>query len=201
MGRQRIVLRSYEESFEPGKVKVISELIDDLDELGDSFTYKLYTSEIQRCLSAGLLLAAVSVSTSLLELFVRDLSVAQRILLRHGGDMKLKGRVERELEEDRQAGFHTMLEALQPTVTTSEDTASLREFYNQTRIPLAHALVRRLVSPHNQVGDEIDDLLGFSHRSLEDRFEDGAIDEVRFVVQIIKKYRPWLLRRYRTAGG
>jgi hypothetical protein len=193
-------LRSYKEAFEPEKVASISRLIDELDHLTDFRTgYKLYTSEIQGCLTGGLLLAAGSVSCSLLELFVRDLTVAHRILSRYGGDMRLRGRVEREIEGDRNLGFSEMLKELQLTVIRLEDATKLREFYEETRIPLAHALVHRL-TPHlpGHEEAEVDDLFSdLARRSgLEDRLEDGALIEVGFVIQIMKTYQPWLLRRY-----
>jgi hypothetical protein len=197
MTKRSIVVRSYEESFEPKQVNRISALIDDLDELGESPPgYWLYTSEIQRCLYAGLLLAAVSVSSSLLELFVRDLEVARRVLTQHDGDKSMYGMVERLLEEDRLVGFSAMLNELQPLVVTPGDAAELRQFYDLTRIPVAHALVRRLTSKR-PLGDRLDDLFAGSarNRGLEDRLEDAALDEVEFVVRIMKKYRPWLLRR------
>ncbi|HTT20907.1 MAG TPA: hypothetical protein VMG82_18375 [Candidatus Sulfotelmatobacter sp.] len=194
------VLRSYTEAFEPEKVASISRLIDELDHLSDFRTgYKLYTSEIQGCLTGGLLLAAGSVSCALLELFVRDLTVAHRVHSRYEGDMRLRGRVEREIEGDRHFGFSEMLKELQLTVITPGDATKLREFYDQTRIPLAHALVRRPTShlPGHEV-DELDDLFSDLARrsSLEDRLEEGALIEVGFVIGIMKTYQPWLLRRY-----
>jgi hypothetical protein len=96
-----------------------------------------------------------------------------------------------------------MLKELQLTVIRPGDATKLREFYDQTRIPLAHALVRRLTShlPGQEEG-EVDDLFSDVARrsSLEDRLEDGAISEVGFVIQIMKTYQPWLLRRYGSSS-
>jgi len=167
--------------------------------------YKFYIAEIQGCLSGGLLLAAAALSAALLELFVRDLAVARRIVLSGdtGSVERLRGRVERELEEDRQMGFAKMLDELRVTVLEPGDKDELRNFYDQTRVPLAHGLVRRLTgSPFG--ANEIDDLFSdLARRSvLENRIiEDGAIQDVQFVVGIMKKYQPWLLRRYNEREG
>ena len=189
-------LRSYKVAFEPGTVARISRLMDELDELGKSRAgYTVYISEIQGCLSGGLLLAAASVSYSLLELFIRDLDVMYVIAFRHGGDVGLKGRVERELEIDRKVGFSEMLKDLRGAVIEVEDVDRLREFYEHTRIPLAHALLRRLTA---QLPDEFDDMFAeaMRHGKLEERIEDGTLGDIEFVVLTMKKYLPWLLRRY-----
>src|SRR2546430_10690705 len=136
--------RSYKQAFGPKKVAAISALLEELEHLDDGTGYRLYISEIQGCLQVGLLLAAVSVITPLIELFARDLTVAHRILRHHEGNMKLKGQVERELEAQRELGFSKMLEELQPTVIKPGDAKKLREFYEETRVPFAHALIRRL---------------------------------------------------------
>jgi hypothetical protein len=84
--KMSLALRPYTESFEPETANAIRQLIDDLIVLGEGpMGYGLYTSEIQSCLSVGLLLAAVSVSTALLELFIRDMTVALRIESKHDG--------------------------------------------------------------------------------------------------------------------
>jgi hypothetical protein len=35
---------------------------------------------------------------------------------------------------------------------------------------------------------------------LEDRIEDGAIKDIRFAVDILKTYQPWLLRRLKAGS-
>jgi hypothetical protein len=190
MTKQPITLRSYKKSFSAPRVRTISRLIDELGELGGPLSgYKIYTSEIQGCLSVGLLLAALSVSTSMLELFVRDLAVAYRLESHYAGDMKLRGRVQREIEEDRQATFDSMLKELELTVITPKDGEALRAFYRETRIPIAHALLRRMTR------DGVLDIfeLPVSSRDLEERLEDAALAEIKFVVETVKNYRPWLL--------
>ena len=62
-------------------------------------------------------MAAMCVSTALLELFIRDLVIAHRITRQFAGDMKYRGQVERETESDRQMGFSKMLDELTPLVT------------------------------------------------------------------------------------
>jgi predicted Rdx family selenoprotein len=189
-------LRSYKVAFESKTVAQISELIDELEEVGKSRAgYKVYTSEIQGCLMGGLLLGAASVSYALLELFIRDLDVMYVIALNHGGDVKLRARVERELEADRKAGFAEMLKDLEQTVIEAADASRLRDFYDHTRVPLAHGLVRRLTK---EFPDEFDDMFAKISRrgKLEQRIEGEAITDVKFVISMLKKYLPWLLRRY-----
>lgn len=193
-------MRTYPEAFDRKTVMRISRLIKALEQLNDPRTgYKRYTYEIQECLRSGLLMAALSVSTALLELFIRDLVVAHRITRQFAGDMGFRGQIERETESDRQMGFAKMLDELQipPLVLEPHDVQHLREFYERTRIPLAHGLVRRLTSSAESEGDDLSDLFAALARStgLEYRIEDGAIIAVEFVVRIMVKYRPWLLRR------
>ena len=192
-------LRSYKKIFSPKRVTTISALLEELDDLNDP-GYKLYTSEIQGCLLGGLLLAAVSLTTPLLELFVRDLTVAYRIVRHHDGNMKLRGKSEREIEADRNLGFSQMVDELKLTVLKPEDGAKLRTFYEETRIPLAHGLVRRLTGSVFGV-EELDDIFADSarHSRFESRIEDGAIADIQFVVRILKTYQPWLLRRLQAS--
>lgn len=191
------ILRSYRVSFEPEKAQAIQEILDSLAILGEPPTgYRLYTSEIQSCLSVGLLLAAVSVSTPLLDLFVRDLAVAARIQSKLDGDMRLRGEVERQVEEEKSLRFDQMLDELTSTVILPNDVESLRQFYTTKRIH-AHGLVRRLGSDGIVPGfwhDMFPDLARGT--ALEDRLEDTAISDISFVVEMMKKYRPWLVRRY-----
>ena len=109
----RRTLRPYQESFEPEISHTIERLIDELEDLGKSpMGYGRYTSETASCLSVGLLLAAVSVSTALLEIFLRDITVAYRIESRFGGDIGMRNQIETTLESDRQFGFNEMLKEL-----------------------------------------------------------------------------------------
>ncbi|HEY4047902.1 MAG TPA: hypothetical protein VGM27_13655 [Acidobacteriaceae bacterium] len=193
-----LALRPYTESFEPETANAIRQLIDDLIVLGEGpMGYGLYTSEIQSCLSVGLLLAAVSVSTALLELFIRDMTVALRIESKHDGDIGLRYKIERSIEEDRDFGFNAMLKELRLTVIAPSDVESLHKFYEVTRIPFAHGLVRRLGSSTVRSELMVDWFGPLDRRAgLEHRLEDTAINEITFAVQIIKRYLPWLLRRY-----
>ena len=194
-------LRPYTESFEPEVAGAITRLIETLKEIGKlPLGYRLYTSEIQSCLSVGLLLAAVSVSSSLLELFVRDMTVAFRIASRHGGNLQMRAQVESSLEAERQTGFSAMLQELRVIVIEAADVDALRRFYESTRTPFARALVRRLTATDNADGYLSEVFAQAARRSgLEDRLENQAISEVEFVLQMVTKYLPWLLRRYTVA--
>jgi hypothetical protein len=197
-----MTLRAYTESFDEAKAATIAKLIKDLDDIREfPMGYGFYTREIKNCLSVGLLMAAVSVSSSLLELFIRDLLVTVRINERHEGNLLLIARVERETEEDRSLGFNAMLDGLQDVkqpnseafLIDPEDVVKLKQFYKLTRIPFAHGMVRRLTSKYDN--ERISDLFASMSRgfSLEDRIEDDGIDEVAFVVEVLKKYIPALM--------
>jgi hypothetical protein len=197
-----MTLRAYTESFDEAKAATIAKLIKDLDDIREfPMGYGFYTREIKNCLSVGLLMAAVSVSSSLLELFIRDLLVTVRINERHEGNLLLIARVERETEEDRSLGFNAMLDGLQDVkqpnseafLIDPEDVVKLKQFYKLTRIPFAHGMVRRLTSKYDN--ERISDLFASVSRgfSLEDRIEDDGIDEVAFVVEVLKKYIPALM--------
>lgn len=191
-------LRSYRESFEPEKAEVIGRIIEDLVVIGEPPTgYRLYTSEIQSCLSVGLLLAALSVSASLLDLFVRDLTVAARIQSKFEGNMRLRGEVERQVEEEKSLRFDQMLDELITTVILPKDVGCLRQFYATKRIPLVHGLVRRLAADGFMPESWLDMAPVLARgNALEDRLEDTAIGDMLFVVGMMKTYRPWLVRRY-----
>ncbi len=141
------------------------------------------------------MLAAVSIATAMLELFVRDLWTAQRIIIRHGGNTKLRGQIQREAEKDRKITFSQMLQDLKSIVIQEKDVEKLTDFYDQTRIPVAHALVRRMTSSPGDSDEWSDQFSDSSSYDLEERFGKRAIEDVQFTVQTIKKYLPWLIRR------
>jgi hypothetical protein len=186
-----IRLRPYTKAFSTAKVRRISALLAELKHLRASLPrYRIFIFEIRGCLSVGLLLAATQVSTAVLELFVRDLTVAHRIKSRHKANIELRGRVERESEEDRGLSFAKMLDELS-VVISDHDVKALRGFYKETRIPLAHALVRRFTSltPDDGLLDDVFSSLA-PGSGLENRIEDedGALKHIEFVVQMFKKY-------------
>ena len=189
-------MRPYTESFEADEVEKISALIEALREIGSPPTkYKIYTSEIANCLSVGLLLAAISVSASVLELFLRDLAVAFTIETQLEGDVSQFGRVERQLEEERDVTVDWILAKLEKAVITPDDAEAIRSFYKGTRIPFAHGLVRRLSD--EPALEMLEDMWSLLRRQgqVEDRLEEKALEEIAFVVFILKRYRPWLVRR------
>lgn len=192
--------RPYTEQFSPQQAAKISELIHDFDRISSARPgYVVFSSEIRGCLFNGLLLAALGVSSSLLELFVRDLVVALRIQQRYSGDMGLRGQVENDLEADRQLGFVQMVQELTDLVITPADAKELERFYDSIRIPLSHGLIRRFTS--DGTGWLEDLFADVARRSkLEDAIESRAIGAIEFVVAIIARYLPWLDRRLSASG-
>jgi hypothetical protein len=190
-------LRSYKESFAPRQIVLIDSLIGDLDILGKAPPHwHIYTLELQGCLSVGLLLAAVTVSGTLLELFVRDLNIALRTEQKLDGE--LIGAFDSELQGDRSATFAVLVDALTPLVITSSDAKAMKEFYQHVRIPFAHGLTIRLSDSESMSGifDDRDDMgLLMRNHNIEKHLEDEALKEVQLVVRMMVKYRPWLVRR------
>jgi len=186
--------RSYTEAFEPAEREAISKLIKEFDDLRNSPSGNhVLIAEIQGCLSVGLLLAGSLVSAALLELFVRDLTVRQRLTTKHNGDPRFKAQVEREAEENRNLGFSAMRDEISPAIISASDAQLMRRFYSDTRIPLAHALVRRFADPAPD-SDLLDNLFAPLARSfqLEDRLLNGAIGNISSVVRMLKTYRTFL---------
>jgi|GEM_PF-4189746 len=112
----------------------------------------------------------------------------------------MRGRIEREIEKDPTISFQKMLKELELfAVVDFKDIKDLTNFYSQTRVPFAHALVLRMTSSPSEIDDDFFlDYFGGEARghNLEDRLEQRAIKDVQFTVRIIQKYLPWLNRRY-----
>jgi len=195
--------RSFKQQFKPEQVVKISELIHDLENVEDAATgYKVFCTEIQGCLSNGLLLASVLVSWSWLELFVRDLLVALRIEQQYAGDISVRARVEKALEHDHELGFKKMVQELTRLVFTPNDARELLRFYDAVRVPLSHGLIRRFTSSDVEKAQWLEELFADQARraKLEDTIESRAISAVAFVVKVTMRYQPWLLRRLHAVG-
>jgi hypothetical protein len=190
------LLRPLEQQFEAEtvtKIRLLIEAFRALDVPAGPGRY--YMSEIARSLEAGLLLAAIELSASLLELVVREL-VAR--LQEQNADPHQEfgpyfGASTRrlDLEYDRRLMFTQLLDKLESSsVVKSEDAALVRKFYKETRIPLHHGLPGRYVSgsqasPSN---DLIAVLSVASLHSFEEALEQRAIKELDCVVNFIAAY-------------
>jgi hypothetical protein len=145
------LLRPLEQQFEAETVARIHLLIAAIQALDVPYgPCRYYLSEIARSLDAGLFLAAVELSASLLELVARMLLIR---IQEYDANPQTRndpypGLLRRQIsiEYDRHMMFPQILNELEShDVIAAEDAAELRKFYNETRIPLHHGLSGRYV--------------------------------------------------------
>lgn len=176
-------IRSYKKQFEGPTINRIERQITNCHTLRklDSF-YLYYLSELERCLKAGVLLAALHVVCAILELYVRD--VWGEIELK-ASDAPLKGHSKylkmRELEEKR-IGFPAMVDAAFSKSLGEEERKRLKKFYKDTRIPIQHGLYIRYAHQNGGLGDELGGrFLEIAHHGFEERIEDQTLGHIDYV--------------------
>lgn len=111
---------------------------------------RYFGAETIRCLEAGLILAALQVSTSMLELLVRETVIDRRmgrVATSPRTDLDaLECSLMREAEEDRSLSFVGMVRELEQHQALNADEADrLRSTYRDIRIQLHHAIIGRFV--------------------------------------------------------
>lgn len=109
-----------------------------------------FGAETIRCLEAGLILAALQVSTSMLELLVRETVIDRRVGRASAPSRTnldaFEYRLAREVEEDRGLSFARMVaELAEHQVLTADEADSLSSTYRDIRIQLHHAIIGRFV--------------------------------------------------------
>lgn len=160
---------------------------------------KYFINEIISCLEAGLLLAALEVATSFLELFVRELLIVARC----GSSGTLGGKpsrqlffdkVRREIEDEERLSFGGMADELEGLeVIDPSDAYGIKDFYKTVRVPVHHGLTRRLIcGPSYIPGEDWLDLLfpGSWDRlhKVEQLFEDDSITHLHDIADFMVKY-------------
>lgn len=198
--------RPLEQQFSASKVKRIR----DIQNLYKSLRFRsgaapYYNSEIVKCLEAGLLLAAMQVSTALLELFVRDLLIIVEYKKTSSNAPKVVDRtlakIERDIEDGRpHLDFSKIVsELVQQKVISPKDREKISNLYRDVRIPLQHGITRRFIrisEKETNDNDTIDPLsiIALSHLgrywSFEDVIEDKALVHLRIIGNFINKYLP-----------
>ena len=200
-----MVIPKYKKQFDKSKRKRIKTLIKEYGKIPlVDYDYKYQTFELQCCLSVGLLLAVLNTASSLLELFIRDLVVINQlkkekvkilqssIKMKRGALNKKLGEIEKRIEEDRSMTFSKLIEILEKEKAIKKgDKKELGKFYKYVRIPLSHGLIRRFVVKHDKGSRFIEKLLGTIDRfhNFEEVIEDFALDELEFILKIIRKYQ------------
>jgi hypothetical protein len=192
-------LRPLEKQFEPSKVTEIRKLAHEFDQLrrsmkGDSTGYMI--SGIHRCLETGILLGALSISLSLLDMFVHDMAV------HHEKERNREDGHKREplpqLETGRQGlPFEKYIhEFMQNKRIDPEDGKALLETYKKIGIPLHHILSRP-IGPFSKkmILGETGLLDRFLTRSfgdvhqIEGMIEDHATETLKVIVSFLRKYQ------------
>lgn len=158
-----------------------------------------FIAEISRSIDAGLLLSAIVLSTTLLELWLRELlgnQVSSRNAIITG--QASPARIDRELEGSDEIGRGHMFAEIADDlyrygVINLREINWLNSFYRSIRVPFHHGLTGRLVYREVMGGDEetasvLDELLNDPKnrsRQLEDFVDDRAGDILDGVVKFL----------------
>ncbi len=186
------MIRPLEKQFGVVKARRIRRLISGIDRLTALHgAERYYVAEMKRCLEAGILLGAVTISMSLLELILRNLSVKYRTVVPGTkiGAPRLEQEfwMEYDLEQETRNTLPILLKELSTAgVLTKKEAESVRTLYNSVRIPVLHALVGRFVRDrmdHPRVPSPISE----SHE-FEEAFEKCALKAISDMVKFVKKY-------------
>ena len=146
--------RSLEEQFEPeqaNRLRLIEEAFLALRVSGRVSSY--YLLEIARAIDRGMLLAAIQLATTLLEIWVRDLLVIRKatqypIKSKHELRWRMT-KIDREIEGvDRGLQFiNLVLELHALEVIDKHEASWLKKTYKRLRNPLHHGISGRIVDP------------------------------------------------------
>ncbi|NOY52253.1 MAG: hypothetical protein GXP58_01365 [Deltaproteobacteria bacterium] len=191
-------LRPLEKQFELKKVEEIRKLAEEFHQLrermkGESAGYMI--SGIHRCLETGILLGALSISLSLLDMFVHDMVILyEKEKDRDGNHSKdalppLKTGHPRLPFEEEIAGF------MENRWIDPQDGRTLLKMYRKIGIPLHHVLSRR-IGPFSKMMIMGEDRLldRFLTRSfgdihhIEEMIEDNATECMKVIVSFLRKY-------------
>lgn len=146
--------RNLEEQFEPAvveRLRLVSGACLALRVSGRVSNY--YLLEISRAIDHGMLLAAVELATTLLEIWLRDLLVIRKATQTPAKSAhELRWRMtkhDREIEGvKRGAGFAAIVDELRKLeVLDDHETSWLKGTYEQLRTPLHHGIGGRIVDP------------------------------------------------------
>jgi hypothetical protein len=188
--------RPLEQQFKAKTVTKIRGLIKSLQSLNvPAGPSNYYVFEIIRALETDLLLAAVELAASLLELMVRELVARLReknAYLNHEIGPYLGASARRlDLEYERHLMFHQLVDELESSgIVTSANADLVRKFYREIRIPLQHGLTLRYVSQsqNSPSSDLLAVLQASCINSFEEDFEKRALEELKTVIHFIAVY-------------
>jgi hypothetical protein len=191
--------RPLEKQFEPEKVAEIKGLIDDFGKLrldlhGGLGGYMI--SGITRSLETGIILGALSLSFSLLEMFVHDL------VIEYDKEKAQSGNHARETVLQLFPGHEPLpfenyiSDFIVQGLIDEDDGNRVISIYKQSGIPLHHSLSRRigrfsktlLIGQDNLLSRFLSRNFGEVHH-FEDVIEDFATESMRVIVSFIGKYQ------------
>lgn len=188
-------LRPLEEQFTGSRLGRIRRLQTELKELiyGDGAA-KLYVNELVNSLEGGLLLAAIHLTGSLLELFVRDLLLYN---IKHTQlSSKSIDDLESILEDSKpEWSFNKILEELEKlNVLHANDVKNMNEFYKKVRIPIMHGITGRFVrgqrvddfSKEKDIFDKLFNSRESRNHRLEEKLEDESIELMELAVNFMR---------------
>lgn len=156
-------IRSLEDQLEPAiaqRLRIVQAAL--LSFRIEQRTSSYYLFEIGRALDGGMLLAALELSTTLLEIWVRDLLVIRKvtqhkITSRHQLSWLLT-KIDREIEgTERGTGFPRIVKELRELeVLEDSEVDWLNSVYGKIRNSLHHGLSGRLIDPEMEHRDLLD---------------------------------------------
>ena len=190
-----MLLRPLEKQFEAQTVKKIREQIESFRKLNlPHGPCHYYAFEIMRALEAGLLLAAIELTASLLELSLRDLVFLNReknaIPNHEFGPIFGQSARRLDLEYERNVMFTQLIDEIESAgLASSNDTEPIKKFYKETRIPIHHGLPGRYVAKSKECpsGDFFSVLFSTEIHSFEDALEKSALDDLSLVTNFLSK--------------
>jgi len=199
------LVRPLEEQFEPEKCAELRDLITKFSVLPfKEGPCRYLVLEVMGCLEAGLLLAAVSVASVLLETFFREFLISYRLQTagpktNHWTDTNLLfNKLERETEDGRpRLSFENIVDQLPSDVMDPDDAEAAKKFYKTVRIPIHHGITRRFIAiaraeeidMSNPLSIMLSDTYrGFRLHKLDEVIEENAAEYLGFIVDLIHKY-------------
>ena len=188
-----MTIRPLEDQFEPAKVAEIKALKKEYDALrrtlhGDSAGYMI--SGISRCLETGILLGALSLAFSFLDMFVHDLAIQVARETDHGDGADPADGLAARLARQEMLPFERYMDAfMRRGVVREEDCREILSIYRNIGIPLHHILSRGVGAYSRPLVLGRDNLLDrFLARSL-------GVAEVHRIEEIIEDYATQCLGR------
>ncbi|MFT5852655.1 MAG: hypothetical protein ACI87J_002633 [Colwellia sp.] len=122
-----------------------------------------YVIEISRCIDRGMLLAAMELCTTLVEIWLRDLLVVRKattdLSINKDQYKLLITKYDREIEgsDKRCLSSHKIISQLtELNVLNTEEIEWLHSLFNKVRNPLHHGLTGRLVDPEYHSRDLVE---------------------------------------------